>query len=170
MYDMKSATVPECPAVCKLKDSDEESDEECDQDDLLLHVENAVNIVSPRYRCRMQYRKKEICLYNVSLSCGTDDVVISAGLSNLNLADNDYLDIIDSHGRITNAQSLPRDLRVGSNQFVVLFASSNKDKESGNGFSLHMECAVKPTVSEEDHDEQGSATSGSATSGSGQSS
>ena len=165
MYDMRSVTVPECPAVCKLKDSDEESDEDCGEDDLLVDAENIINIVSPRYHCGLQYRKKEICLYNISLPCDTDDVVISAGLSDLNLAEKDFLDIIDysqkhAYQRITNAQSLSRDLRVLSSQFVVLFSSSNNDKESGNGFSLHMECAVKPTVHEQEEIEEGSAASG----------
>ena len=163
MYDLESVKFPECPAVCKLRDSDEESDEDCGEDDLLVNTENAVNIVSPRYHCGLQYRKKEICLYNISLSCGTDDVVISAGLSNLNLAENDFLDIIDysqkhEYARIKNAQFLPR---VLSRQFVVLFSSSNNDKASGNGFSLHMECAVKPTVPEEEEIEEGSAASAS---------
>ena len=164
MYDLRSLTVPDCPAVCKLKDSDEEKDQDCGEDDLLVSTESAVSIVSPRYGCGLQYRKKEICIYNISLPCGTDDVVISAGLSNLNLAENDFLDIIDysqmhPYERIT--ESLSRDLRVSSSQFVVLFSSSNNEKASGNGFNLHMECAVKPTVQEQEETEQGSAASGS---------
>ena len=164
MYDLESARVPECPAVCKLKDSDEEKDKECGEDELLIDTPTSVRIVSPRYHCSGQeYRKKEICMYNISLACGADDVVISSTLSNLTLAENDFLDIIDYSGgheyeRIT--ESLSRDLRVLSSQFVVLFSSSSSNKARGSGFSLHVECSVKPTVYEQEENEDGSASSG----------
>ena len=163
MYDLKSASVPECPAVCKLKDSDETKDQECGQDELLVDTPTSVRIDSPRYNCSGQaYRKKEICMYNISLACGADDVVISSALSNLTLAENDFLDIIDysrghEYERIT--ESLSRDLRVLSSQFVVLFSSSSSDKARGSGFRLHVECSVKPTVHEQEENEEGSASS-----------
>ena len=163
MYDLQSTTVAQCPAVCKLKDSDEERDEECTEDNLMLETDGSfAKIVSPRYDCGLEYRKKEICLYNVSMSCETNDVVVSARLSNINLSDGDFLDIIDysqkhAYGKIAGSQALSRDLRILSSQFVILFSSNSKEKERGSGFTLHMECALKLTTNHGDKNKEGSA-------------
>ena len=145
-----------CPAICKLRDSDEEDDTTCDylEDDLAVpdRRENAhaINIRSPRYPCNLPYRSEEVCLYNISLACDTEHVIVSSTaspLSSLSLAKGDFLEIIDysqnqnPNGRIT----LQRDFHVHTSQFVVLFSSSKSDKASENGFSIHMECAVKST-------------------------
>lgn len=139
--------MPQCPAVCKLKDSDEAKDEACDEDNLLVVGDGGVaTILSPRYGCGLEYRKKEICVYNVSLSCASNHVTISKDLSKLDLAAGDFLDIIDysqkdTYGKITGSELGERDLWIHSSDFVVLFSSSNNEKTSGNGFSIHMECS-----------------------------
>ena len=163
MYDLESITVAQCPAVCKLKDSDEEKDEECAENNLMVETDGSfAKIVSPRYDCGLQYRRKEICLYNVSLSCETNDVAVSARLSEINLSEGDFLDIIDySHNhvyeKISGSQALSRDLRILNRQFVVLFSSSKKEKASGSGFNLHMECARKPNTNRGGENGEGSA-------------
>ena len=147
MYALSSAAAPQCPAVCKLRDSDEKKDDVCDCNDHITVTESAVKISSPRFECGLGYRKKEICLYNVSLSCQTNNVVISKDLSQLNLADGDFLDVIDysnqqSFQTITgNEFPTGRDMYIfGTSDFVVLFFSSSRKKSDDHGFSLHMEC------------------------------
>ena len=169
MYNPQSVTVAECPAVCKLKDSDEERDKECAKDSLMLETGGgfAIKIVSPRYDCGLQYRKKEICLYNVSMSCATNDVIVSASLSTLSLSEGDFLDVIDysqkhAYEKIAGSHALSRDLRILSTRFVVLFSSSNKEKENESGFSLHIECGTKPPDSHGDKNGSADGEEGSS--------
>ena len=165
MYDLASAIVSECPAVCKLKNSNEKKDELCHRNDHMVVNDGAVEITSPRFQCGLEYRKKEICIYNVSMTCEANDVAISRNLSKLNLAKNDFLDVIDySHGqsfqKITGSEfPTERDMHIGSNNFVVLFSSSKGKKSHGNGFSLHVECRSDPVSPKEEDDQEGSTSS-----------
>ena len=166
MYNLASASEPNCPAVCKLRDSDEKKDELCDHNDHMTVSESVAKLSSPRFECGLGYRKKEICIYNVSLSCETDDVVISRDLSQLHLADGDFLDVIDySHKQrfqMISGSEFPteRDMRIGTSDFVVLFYSSSKEKSDENGFSLHIECKSGIRNSKEGNDSEEPVTSG----------
>ena len=155
MYSKK--TLPEgskCPAVCKLRDSDAEDDLSCAFHEKYLMVpdgrENAhsVSMRSPRQPCGLPYRQEEVCLYNVSLACATDHVIISRDTSDpssLSLAEKDFLEVIDfTHKRhydqIKGRDSLQENLHVYASQFVLLFWSIvTKQAKMGSKFTWSAE-------------------------------
>ena len=148
LYSEEALSIPECPAACKLKLMDEAKDKECDQDDLLISSHSVVTISSPRFYCDKQYRQQEICLYNISLPCETNDVVVSTehNQSYLNLSDGDFIDIIDysqkgKYAEISGSQWPRSNSRIYSKDFVVLFYSSGSSKTDENRFRVHMECS-----------------------------
>ena len=136
----------------------QENDKKCNKTDLLVFSQNVVRITSPRFECDKQYRQQEICLYNISLSCPTNDVIVSTDQSYLNLGDGDFIDIIDysqksKYGQISGSQWPEANRRIYSKDFVVLFYSSSSTKSDENRFSIHMECgqAAKEELGSADH-------------------
>ena len=174
-YDVVSLDeAPACPALCRLRNVGE-GDGECDREEeenVESYLESGITVVkSPNYNCS-QYLPGEICIYNISMSCDTNHVVVSNRLSELDLAKKDFVQIVDYteqevYQSVTGSEWPKSQVHITSTNFAIVFWS-NKDRKLGKGFKLHLECAggaVQPTTetAESESAESESAESGSAT-------
>lgn len=148
-----STTSEDCPALCRLKDVNNNG---CPVDDLVddtfLESENVLVVESPRYSCS-EYLMNEVCVYNISMPCSNNRVVISDTASEMNIAgDGDFVQVIDyENNRIYDAMSGNALLRteITNSNFLLLFWSE-KDSLQANGFKLQFECPlIQETGAEE---------------------
>ena len=153
-YDRQSLGVDSCPATCKLRDVVmKKSDcDEYGENTVLVAKEKSLAVLrSPNHACSnsTKYHRSEICVYNISLSCSTDYVVISRQPEHTHLAidEGDFVQVVDyTHERVygkVNGEEWPRSqAAIYSSNFVLVFWSEPHWKPAGSrGFRVHMECA-----------------------------
>ena len=172
-YDWVSLNVAEdCPALCRLRNVGE-GDSDCDREEeenVESYPERGITVVkSPHYNCS-QYLPGEICIYNVSMSCDTDHVVVSDRLSELDVAKKDFVQIVDYtkqevYQSVTGSEWPKSQVHITSTDFAIVFWS-NKDRKLGKGFKLHLECAgkaVQPVTETAESGSESGSGCGSAT-------
>ena len=102
---------------------------------------NFVIADSPNYGCD-NYTKNFICIYNVSMSCGSNHVQVQTDLSDIDLAENDFVQVI-ARGQVYPPvfhKTWPATLRsIPSTQFILVFWS-DKDNTQSRGFRLFLNC------------------------------
>ena len=177
-YSYKSLGVDTCPATCKLKDAEKEEHdcEEYGEDSIVVAKEGTLIVLqSPNYVCNgSQYHRNEICVYNVSMSCNTDHVVVSRQPYHTHLAihKNDFVQVVDyTYGQVYEKVSgweWPKSqAAIYSTDFVLVFWSDLRWKPPVyRGFKLHMECGSNTNSSNNVPQSEGSADEGSADEGS----
>ena len=147
-YDYASLLkAPDCPALCKLRDTVEEEGD-CDKDEeenVQSNSESTITLVkSPNYDCS-RYHRGEICVFNISMSCSTEHVVVSDQLSDLDIAKKDFVQVVDYteqkvYEPVTGSEWPLSQAHITSTNFAIVFWS-DKDWKRGKGFKLHLECA-----------------------------
>ena len=152
---------PDCPALCKLRDPvEEEGDCDDEEEENVKSYQGGEIMVlkSPNYDCSL-YHRGEICIYNISMPCTTDHVVVSDQLSELDIGNKDFVQVVDyMHQKVyepVTGTEWPKSLaHITSSDFAIVFWSDKKWKR-GRGFKLHLECASKG-------DQQTASASGSS--------
>ena len=168
-YDVHSRK-KNCPAFCSIRGVVERN-EGCKQDSqTFINRFDEVTAMSPKNNsCDSNtYRaENEICIYNISMNCEAD--YISVSQSHLNLAPNDFLQVIeltrqDPHPKVytsTNNGKWPRDWsKIYSNDFLLVFWTEEDSKEGYNGFKVGFECPAGENTDKSSTDGSGSLLSG----------
>ena len=90
----------------------------------------------------MNYPKNYLCVYNISMSCGSGHVQVHTALSDIHLAENDFVQVI-ARGQVYPPvfhTTWPATLRsIPSSQFILVFWS-DKDNTQDRGFRLFLSC------------------------------
>ena len=100
---------------------------------------------SPDYLCSPKYTHNMMCIYNISMSCNTNQVQVT--FSDVDITDNDFVQVIDhTNGQIyppVSGSTWPVTQRsIPSSRFMLVFWS-DKDSTQSRGFKLVLNCPAE---------------------------
>ena len=134
---------PGCPAFCKKRPNmvirNNPLTMRTTSDKTITSVE------SLNYEQNEKYQKNMLCIYNISMSCSSDQVNVHH--SHVDIKDNDFVQVINtrtrqSHPKVTGSSWPIEQGTITSSQFLMVFWS-DKDTSQGKGFKLQIECSMQ---------------------------